>query len=76
VRRELARRARGDSAAARVALSGDAVVQRAVAVLRAARGPLDVFSVAGVPQPDAPRSRGSRTRPERGGSGAAGGAAP
>ena len=37
VHRELARRAGGDSAAARVALSGDPVFQRAVQVLSRAR---------------------------------------
>lgn len=51
LRRELARRLSGDSAAARIAFEIDPVVQRALAALGRARLPRDVF--AGVP--DAPR---------------------
>jgi carboxyl-terminal processing protease len=47
--RELARRLGGDAAAARVALRGDAVYQRAAEVLRRSRKPDDVF--AGLPLP-------------------------
>ncbi|HEY6866369.1 MAG TPA: S41 family peptidase, partial [Candidatus Eisenbacteria bacterium] len=41
VRREVARRRGGDTAAARIALEGDPVFQRALEVLRRARGPRD-----------------------------------
>ena len=48
VRRELARRAAGDSAAARVALEGEPLFQRAVQILVHSRAPHDVFEVAGL----------------------------
>ena len=44
LQRELARRAGGDSAAARVTLAGDPVYLRAVAVLGKASRPRDVFA--------------------------------
>lgn len=46
VRRELARRCCGDSAAAEVASETDPVVQRAVRILEQARTPRDVFAAA------------------------------
>ena len=46
--RELARRADGAAAAARVSLAGDPEWQRAVAVLRQARTAREVFALAGV----------------------------
>jgi len=51
VRRELARRAAGDSAAARVALEGEPQVQRAIQLLARSRAPHDVFEVAGLGAP-------------------------
>ncbi len=45
LRRELARRTEGEAAGAKVALEGDAVFERALAVLRRARGARDVFAV-------------------------------
>ncbi len=54
VRRELARRAGGDSAAARVALEGDPVIARALEILGHARTPREVFAVA-APAGGAPR---------------------
>jgi carboxyl-terminal processing protease len=56
LRRELARRLGGDAAAARVALDGDPVLARALAVLGAARGPRDVFAVASRPSAAPPRA--------------------
>lgn len=50
LRRELARRAGGDQAAARVALEGDPVFARALEILSRARTAREVFSLA-VPQP-------------------------
>jgi carboxyl-terminal processing protease len=44
LRRELARRLEGDAAAARVALDGDPIFQRARRVLESARKPGDVFA--------------------------------
>jgi carboxyl-terminal processing protease len=44
VRREMARRTGGDAAAARVALEGDPVFRRALAVLARAKAPRDVFA--------------------------------
>jgi carboxyl-terminal processing protease len=46
LRRELARRAGGDAAAARVALEGDPVFGQAMSVLQKARTPREVFSLA------------------------------
>jgi carboxyl-terminal processing protease len=51
LRRELARRIDGDAGAARVALEVDPVFQRALAAVRRARVPRDVF--AGLPAADA-----------------------
>ncbi|MBI5711288.1 MAG: S41 family peptidase [Candidatus Eisenbacteria bacterium] len=56
VRRELARRMSGDSAAARVALEDDPVFARALQALARARGPRDVFAAV------APGSRGAPAR--------------
>jgi len=53
LRRELARRLGGDSAAIRVALEGDPAFERALQVLSRARTPREVFAVAG--SPAAPR---------------------
>ena len=47
VKREIARRRGGDAAAARIAFEGDPVYQRALEVLRHARGPRDVFALGG-----------------------------
>ena len=49
LRRELARRAGGDEAAAKVALEGDPVYGRAIAILNRARTPREVFVAAGGP---------------------------
>src|SRR5437867_2767779 len=51
VRRELARRAAGDSAAARVALEGEPLFQRALQLLERSHAPHDVFEVAGLGAP-------------------------
>ena len=51
VRRELARRLKGDAAAARVALDNDPVFRRALDVLAGARTARDVFAAAGLPAP-------------------------
>ena len=51
LRRELARRAGGDQAAARVALEGDPVYEQALEILNRARTAREVFSLAAVPQP-------------------------
>src|SRR5258706_2815013 len=56
LRRELARRRGGDAAAAQVAFEGDAVVQRALDVLRRARGAREVFAL-GVGTPPEPQRR-------------------
>jgi carboxyl-terminal processing protease len=53
LRRELARRVSGDAAAARVALEGDPLFARALAVLARAKGPADVFAAAGLEAPRA-----------------------
>lgn len=53
VRREIARRVGGDAAAARVALEGDPVFQRALAVLAAAQSADDVFAAVPAPRPEA-----------------------
>jgi carboxyl-terminal processing protease len=58
LRRELARRASGDAAAARVALEGDVVFARALQVLSRAKTAPDVFAGAGL---EAPRP-GAATR--------------
>jgi carboxyl-terminal processing protease len=60
LRRELARRLEGDSAAARVSLADDAVFQQSLRVLRGARAPRDVFASAG-PAPAAPADRKVKT---------------
>jgi hypothetical protein len=52
LRRELARRVSGDASAARVALEGDPVFAKALAVLGRAKAATDVFAAAGL---DAPR---------------------
>lgn len=57
LRRELARRLGGDAAAARVALEGDPVFQKAVEVLARARAPRDVFSAVAVPSPEGRSAR-------------------
>ena len=49
LRRELARRLAGDTAAIRVALEGDPAFERALQVLSRARTPREVFAAAGVP---------------------------
>jgi hypothetical protein len=59
LRREIARRHGGDAAAAKVAFESDPVYQRALAILRRAKGPRDVFALAGTsrsvgPDPGAP----------------------
>jgi carboxyl-terminal processing protease len=54
LRREMARRAGGDSAAVRVALEGDPVFQHAREVLVRARSPKEVFAMS------PPRARGDR----------------
>jgi len=61
LRRELARRRGGDAAAVRVALEGDPVFQRALEVLRRARGPREVFALAGVAPTGPDHARGHRT---------------
>ena len=53
LRRELARRVSGDAAAARVALEGDPLFARALAVLARAKAPADVFAAAGLEAPRA-----------------------
>ena len=53
LRRELARRVSGDTAAARVALEGDVLFARALKILARAKSPADVFSAAGVETPRA-----------------------
>ena len=55
VRREMARRMLGDGAAARVALEGDPMWERACEVLAHARAPRDVFAASA--QGDAPAGR-------------------
>src|SRR5262249_6716825 len=47
LRRELARRLAGDTAAVRVALEGDPVFEKALEVLSRARTPREVFALAG-----------------------------
>ena len=51
LRRELARRAGGDEAAARVALEGDPVFERALDIVGRARSPREVFSLAATTHP-------------------------
>jgi len=51
VRREMARRAGGNAAAARIAVEGDPSVQRARAILARTRTARDVFTAARVPSP-------------------------
>lgn len=61
IRRELTRRLSGDAEAAKVALEGDPVFARALAVLGRSRVPRDVFAAALVPAaPDAPRTDAPR----------------
>jgi len=60
VRREMARRLGGDAAAARVALEGDPVFQRALSVLGHSKVPRDVFAAVKAREPEAPRSAGVR----------------
>ncbi|OGF18276.1 MAG: hypothetical protein A2W00_15545 [Candidatus Eisenbacteria bacterium RBG_16_71_46] len=58
VRRELARRRGGDAVAARIALEGDPVFQRALEVLGRARLPREVFAIgAAAPAPAADAQR-------------------
>jgi carboxyl-terminal processing protease len=51
LRREIARRVSGDAAAARVALEGDPVFAKALAVLGRAKAATDVFAAAGLEAP-------------------------
>ena len=60
LRREMARRMSGDSAAARIALEDDPVFARALQVLAHARAPRDVF--AAVPAAPAPKRRDAPVR--------------
>ena len=60
VRREMARRLGGDAAAARVALEGDPVFQRALSVLAHSKSPRDVFAAVKSQAPEAPRTVGVR----------------
>lgn len=53
LRRELARRTAGDAGAARVALEGDVVFARALAILGRAKSPGEVFAAAGLEAPRA-----------------------
>jgi len=55
LRRELARRAGGDEAAAKVALEGDPVFQQAMEILNRAKSAKEVFRLAAVPESGARR---------------------
>jgi len=55
LRRELARRAGGDQAAAKVALEGDPVFEQAMDILNRAKNAKEVFRLAAVPQSGARR---------------------
>lgn len=66
LRREIARRHGGDAAAAKVAFESDPAYQRALTILRRARGPRDVFALAGTsrsvgPDPGVPASHAHGT---------------
>ena len=62
LRREVARRTLGDSAAVRVALEDDPVLARAVVVLGRARAPRDVFALAPESRPGRERVRSASAR--------------
>ena len=62
LRRELARRLGGDSAAVRVVLAGDPVFERAIQVLSRARSARDVFAAARVEGGDAAPADRARLR--------------
>jgi len=55
LRRELARRAGGDEAAAKVALEGDPVFQQAMEILNRAKSAKEVFRLAAIPESGARR---------------------
>ena len=55
LRRELARRAGGDEAAAKVALEGDPVFQQAMEILNRAKNAKEVFRLAAIPESGARR---------------------
>jgi len=67
LRREIARRAAGDSAAARVVLEGDAAFRRALDVLRGADRPADVFAFGAPPAPGSPAAAPDAKPRRRGG---------